>query len=75
MSLADCRRLLAGADRATRRVQAAARGEAGTLRIVYTLVSAFDTVPLLLDRLEREYPLLKVDAHEVFWLRRHRTPP
>jgi DNA-binding transcriptional LysR family regulator len=31
--LADCRRVLAGADRAARRVQAAARGEAGTLRL------------------------------------------
>jgi DNA-binding transcriptional LysR family regulator len=64
--LADCRRVLAGADRAARRVQAAARGEAGTLRLVYTLVSAFETVPLLLERLERDYPLLKVDAREVF---------
>src|SRR5262245_32711850 len=64
--LADCRRVLAGADRAARRVQAAARGEAGTLRIAYTLVSAFETVPLLLDRLERDYPLLKIDAREIF---------
>jgi DNA-binding transcriptional LysR family regulator len=32
--LAGCRRVLAGADRAARRVQAAARGEAGTLRLV-----------------------------------------
>jgi DNA-binding transcriptional LysR family regulator len=64
--LADCRRVLAGADRAARRVQAAARGEAGTLRLVYTLVSAFETVPLLLDRLNRDYPLLKLDAREVF---------
>jgi DNA-binding transcriptional LysR family regulator len=64
--LADCRRLLAGADRAARRVQAAARGEAGTLRLVYTLVSAFETVPLLLARLDSEYPMLKVDAREVF---------
>jgi len=64
--LADCRRVLAGADRAARRVQAAARGEAGTLRLVYTLVSAFETMPLLLDRLDRAYPLLKVDAREVF---------
>jgi DNA-binding transcriptional LysR family regulator len=64
--LADCRRVLAGADRAARRVQAAARGEAGTLRLVYTLVSAFDTVPVLLDRLDTEYPLLVVDAREVF---------
>jgi DNA-binding transcriptional LysR family regulator len=64
--LADCRRVLAGADRAARRVQAAGRGEAGTLRLVYTLVSAFETVPLLLGRLARDYPLLKVDAREVF---------
>ena len=64
--LADCRRLLAGADRAARRVQAAARGEAGTLRLVYTLVSAFETVPVLLDRLENEYPQLEVEAREVF---------
>src|SRR5262249_49027450 len=64
--LADCRRVLAGADRAAMRVQAASRGEAGTLRLAYTLVSAFETVPLLLDRLERDYPLLKVEAREVF---------
>jgi DNA-binding transcriptional LysR family regulator len=64
--LADCRRVLVGADRAARRVQAAARGEAGTLHLVYTLVSAFETVPLILERLDRDYPLLKVDAREVF---------
>jgi DNA-binding transcriptional LysR family regulator len=64
--LADCRRVLAGADRAARRVQAAARGEAGTLRLAYTLVSAFETMPVLLARLSKDYPLLKVDAREVF---------
>jgi DNA-binding transcriptional LysR family regulator len=64
--LADCRRVLAGADRAARRVQAAARGEAGTLQLVYTLVSAFETVPLLLARLGKDYPQLKVEAREVF---------
>jgi len=64
--LADCRRVLAGADRAARRVQAAARGEAGVLRLVYTLVSAFETVPVLLDRLAKDYPLLKVETREVF---------
>ena len=64
--LADCRRVLSGAERAARRVQAAARGEAGTLRLVYTLVSAFETIPVLLARLDKDYPLLKVDAREVF---------
>ena len=64
--LADCRRVLSAADRSAQRVQAAARGEAGTLRIVYTLVSAFETVPLLLARLDQESPQLEVDAREVF---------
>jgi DNA-binding transcriptional LysR family regulator len=64
--LADCRRVLASADRAARRVQAAARGEAGTLRLVYTLVSAFETVPLLLARMDDDYPLLEIEAREVF---------
>jgi DNA-binding transcriptional LysR family regulator len=64
--LADCRRVLAGADRAARRVQAAARGEAGTVRLAYTLVSAFETVPVLLTRLGKDYPLLKVDTREIF---------
>jgi DNA-binding transcriptional LysR family regulator len=40
--------------------------ERGTLQLAYTLVSAFETVPLLLDRLDRDYPLLKVEAREVF---------
>ena len=64
--LADCRRVLAGADRAARRVQAAARGEAGTVRLAYTLVSAFETVPVLLARLGKDYPLLKVDTREIY---------
>jgi DNA-binding transcriptional LysR family regulator len=64
--LADCRRVLAGADRAARRVQAAARGEAGTVRLAYTLVSAFETVPVLLARVGKDYPLLKVDAREIY---------
>jgi DNA-binding transcriptional LysR family regulator len=64
--LADCRRVLAGADRAAQRVRAAARGEAGTLRLVYSLVSAFETVPVLLARLGQDYPLLKIEAREVF---------
>lgn len=64
--LADCRRVLAGADRAARRVRAAARGEAGTVRLAYTLVSAFETVPVLLARLGKDYPLLKVETREIF---------
>jgi DNA-binding transcriptional LysR family regulator len=64
--LTDCRRVLAAADRATRRVKAAARGEVGTLRLAYTLTTVWDTIPKLLARLAATHPQLKVDAREVF---------
>jgi DNA-binding transcriptional LysR family regulator len=64
--LADAKRVLAASDRATRRVQAAAGGEAGTLRLVYTLVTAFETTPALLELLRRRHPELNVSAHEVY---------
>jgi DNA-binding transcriptional LysR family regulator len=64
--LADCRRVLSAADRAARRVRAAARGEAGTLRLAYTLTTVWDTIPALLARLGELYPNLRVDAREVF---------
>jgi DNA-binding transcriptional LysR family regulator len=64
--LADCRRVLAAADRAARRVQAAALGEVGTLRLAYTLTTVWDTIPSLLTRLGELYPELKVEAREVF---------
>jgi DNA-binding transcriptional LysR family regulator len=64
--LADCRRILASVDRATRRVQAAARGEAGRLRLGYTLTTAWDTTPRLLARLGERHPQLRIDAREVF---------
>jgi DNA-binding transcriptional LysR family regulator len=64
--LADCRRVLAAADRAARRVKAAARGEAGTLRLAYTLTTVWDTIPNLLSALSELHPELKVEAREVF---------
>ena len=64
--LTDAKRVLAASDRATQRVQAAARGEAGTLRVVYTLVTAFETTPAVLELLSRRHPDLKVSAHEVY---------
>jgi DNA-binding transcriptional LysR family regulator len=63
--LADCRRVLASANRAATRVKAAARGEAGTLRLAYTLTTVWDTVPQLLARLDELHPQLEVDAREV----------
>ena len=64
--LADCRRVLGAADRAARRVQAAARGEAGTLRLAYTLTTVWDTIPRLLARLAEAHPQVKIEAREVF---------
>ncbi len=64
--LADARRVLAASDRAVRRVQAAARGEAGTLRLVYTLATAYVTTPALLDALSDRHADLKVSAREVY---------
>jgi len=63
--LADCRRVLAAADRAARRVQAAARGEVGTLRLSYTLTTVWETIPKLLARLAQAHPQVKVEAREV----------
>lgn len=64
--LADARRLLSAADRAVSRVQAAARGEAGTVRLAYTLTTAYETVPALLTTANHVAPQLKIDAREVF---------
>jgi DNA-binding transcriptional LysR family regulator len=64
--LADSRRVLSAADRAVRRVQEAARGEAGTVRIAYTVTAAYQTIPALLSRLGQRYPQLKAQAREVF---------
>src|SRR6516225_3628799 len=64
--LADCRRVLAAADRAARRARATARGEVGTLRLAYTLTTVWDTIPRLLARLTDVYPQVKVESREVF---------
>ena len=64
--LADCSRVLSAADRASRRVRAAARGEVGSLRLAYTLTTVWDTIPVLLTRLGKLYPSVKVEAREVF---------
>jgi DNA-binding transcriptional LysR family regulator len=64
--LADAKRVLAASDRAVRRVQAAARGEAGTLRLVYTLATAYETTPSLLERVGKRHPQLEISAREVY---------
>src|SRR5436190_9404098 len=64
--LADSKRLLTAGDRAVQRARSAARGEAGTLRVAFTLATSYQLVPLLLDALGDRHPDLKVDAREVF---------
>jgi DNA-binding transcriptional LysR family regulator len=62
----EARRTLNAADRVGPRAQAAARGEAGTLRIAYTLATVYETLPALLDALAAEQPELKLRPQEVF---------
>jgi DNA-binding transcriptional LysR family regulator len=62
----EARRTLNAADRVVPRAQAAARGEAATLRIAYTLATVYDTLPALLDALAAAQPELKLRPQEVF---------
>jgi DNA-binding transcriptional LysR family regulator len=64
--LSDCRRVVAAADRAVRRVEAAARGEVGTLRLAYTLTTVWETLPRLVERLNDRLPDIRIEAREVF---------
>jgi DNA-binding transcriptional LysR family regulator len=62
----EARRTLNAAERVAPRAQAAARGEAGTLRIAYTLATVYETLPALLDAFAAEYPALKLRPQETF---------
>jgi DNA-binding transcriptional LysR family regulator len=62
----EANRTLNAADRVVPRALAAARGEAGTLRIAYTLATVYETLPALLDALAADQPELKLRPQEVF---------
>jgi DNA-binding transcriptional LysR family regulator len=62
----EARRTLNAADRVAPRAQAAARGEAGTMRIAYTLATVYETLPSLLDAMAAEQSELKLRPQEVF---------
>jgi DNA-binding transcriptional LysR family regulator len=62
----EARRTLNAAERVAPRAQAAARGEAGTLRIAYTLATVYETLPALLDALAADQPELRLRPQEVF---------
>jgi DNA-binding transcriptional LysR family regulator len=62
----EARRTLNTADRVVPRALAAARGEAGAMRIAYTLATVYETLPALLDTMATEQPELKLRPREVF---------
>ena len=73
--LADAKRVLAASDRATLQVRAAAHGEVGTLRLVYTLVTAFETTPsLLVWACPKVQAPLQGQRARGLWRRCHRPP-
>ncbi|MFH9225616.1 LysR family transcriptional regulator [Streptomyces lydicus] len=64
--LADCKRLLSAAGRATQHARAVAAGEAGKVRIAYTVTAAYETLPALTAHLAARAPRLKVETREIF---------
>jgi DNA-binding transcriptional LysR family regulator len=64
--LRESKRVLEAAERTLDRTRAASRGEVGTLRIAYTLTSAYETFPELQTALRRGLPGLDVVSREVF---------
>jgi DNA-binding transcriptional LysR family regulator len=64
--LRESKRVLEAAERTFDRTRAASRGEVGTLRIAYTLTSAYETFPELQTALRRSLPEVDVVSREVF---------
>lgn len=62
----EARRVLTSAERAVARTQAVAKGEAGTLRVAYTLATVYETLPAIVERVETTHPTLKLELREVF---------
>jgi len=62
----EARRVVNAADRLVGRTQAAARGEAGSVRLAYTVATVYETLPAILDRVQQRYPALTVTTREVF---------
>ena len=62
----EARRVLSAADRAVARAQSVARGEAGSVRLAYTLTSVYETLPAIVERVEAQHPALKLELREVF---------
>ena len=61
----EARRVISAADRAVSRTQAVAKGEAGSVRLAYSLTSVYETLPAVVERVEATHPNLKLDLREV----------
>jgi DNA-binding transcriptional LysR family regulator len=62
----EARRVISAAERAVAKTQAIARGEAGTLRVAYTLTTVYDTLPAIVERVDAADHNLKLELREVF---------
>lgn len=61
----EARRVLSAADRAVSRAQAAAKGEAGSVKLAYSLTSVYETLPALVERVQDAHQNLKLELREV----------
>ena len=62
----EARRVISAADRTVTRTQAVADGQAGSVRIAYTLTTVYDTLPRLIERVQADHAALKLELREVF---------
>jgi len=62
----EAKRVINAAERAVARTHAASRGEAGVVRLVYTLTTVYETFPAIVERLAESCPGLRVQDREVF---------
>ena len=63
--VAEARRVVNAAERLVARTEAASRGEAGSLRVAYTVTTVYETLPAVVDRVRERYPALGIDLREV----------
>jgi DNA-binding transcriptional LysR family regulator len=62
----EARRVITAAERAVDRARAVAKGEAGSIRLVYTLATVYETLPAIAERVQSSFPKLRLELREVF---------
>jgi DNA-binding transcriptional LysR family regulator len=61
----EARKVVSGVERVVARTQAASRGEAGSLRIAYTLSTAYETLPALIAEVRDDVPDVRIAQVEM----------